>query len=397
MSKARKAKAGTAVKSPKSLNGSKTMPPPQIIKITGVLNVITEPETTFFKDEGGKNHCMTCVVKLNKLKVANAEEASFEKWLPTLPLRVSLYYESGLKVEERDQEILKILGSDFECLAISPQELTCSIRYRIEKVSRRKDGQLFKIFVEADPDQCSPFDVSGITACFSAAVCVRSKRKASKASRALAAALANSLSGNSQSSVSSADGRRNSIGSDDRPTKRARRSSIGRGGNMVPLDSLILQLNKRVSTLSSKVDEMMDILRNQQVYINSLDAAVRGASHMGRVSGHLSRLNSTDSGKYNLTFSPMNHYKTPANVNSPAKRPSSSPNGTGNTNMKTSITTGGTNALRRSISNNSLSGGGIRSQPLALKRLRSGDMQFDFGRPTLPPGSINFATKSETF
>jgi hypothetical protein len=329
------------------------MPPPQTKKMTGKLEVTAEPEDTFFKDEGGKNHCLTVDVKLSDLKVGTTSAKTFKKWCPTLPLKISLYYESGFRVEERDQDILKLLGSDFDCPSLDPETLSGSIRYRIEKVSRRKDGQRFKVFVEVDDEKCVGVDASGIQGCYSIAVCVRSKRKASKAKRDFAAALAGG-----------------------RGAKRQRRSSdstkLGYGSGI--RGDVAMQLATKLAQLGHKMDEMLRILMAQQQHIMNLESVLRRGRDGGNLSSSaaaasLSRLSSADS-RFSLTsFAPF-----------ASQQPSFSSRGT-----PVAAASKANLMMRRTLSNNSLTGGGIRAQPgLALKRLRSGDMQFNFGPPSSP-------------
>lgn len=88
------------------------------------LVVVTEPPSEFYKDEGGKNNHMTVVVQLQ-----NHSQADF-----AVPLRVTLYYESKERVEDRDQNILRLMGHEFEPPLVSAAAPTTSIRFRLEKV-----------------------------------------------------------------------------------------------------------------------------------------------------------------------------------------------------------------------------------------------------------------------
>jgi len=106
----------------------------------------------------------------------------------SLPLKVDLYFESEQRVEDSDQSILNLLKSEYETYSLSPSEPTVTISFRLEKVSRRKDGQRFKLHVAPDLDNMSPDACSAVAASagspaaakqgvFTTAVVVMSKRR----------------------------------------------------------------------------------------------------------------------------------------------------------------------------------------------------------------------------
>ena len=72
------------------LQDQKNMPPPSANshKITGRLEIEQEPEQTFFKDEGGKSHCLVVVVRLVNVKMTSTtdkitKKSTFDKWIKT--------------------------------------------------------------------------------------------------------------------------------------------------------------------------------------------------------------------------------------------------------------------------------------------------------------------------
>lgn len=126
------------------------------------LCIVHQSCTEFYKDEGGKMNHISMIVRLEPLRKDINQP---------IKLEASLYYESETRVEEKDQDILNILVQEGEILEIDPISGTCEMRFRLEKVSRRKDGQRFKVKVEAASR------ISNIQPAFSQPICVYSKRK----------------------------------------------------------------------------------------------------------------------------------------------------------------------------------------------------------------------------
>lgn len=91
-------------------------------------------------------------------------------------------------MEDSDQSILNLLKSEYETYTLSPSEPTVTISFRLEKVSRRKDGQRFKLHVAPDLANMTPeahkavAEAAGSPAAaaqgvFTTAVVVMSKRR----------------------------------------------------------------------------------------------------------------------------------------------------------------------------------------------------------------------------
>lgn len=96
--------------------------------------------------------------------------------MQTVTLKVSLYYESDVRVEDKEQSILVLCKSEYSAYTLTPAKLEETIDFRIEKVSRRKDGQRFKVCVEPDYSQAKPKGVV-LQAVLSDPINVMSKRK----------------------------------------------------------------------------------------------------------------------------------------------------------------------------------------------------------------------------
>lgn len=107
------------------------------------LMLIHQSTTEFWKDMGGmeKNH-ITIQLKL--------EGVPPNVYVP-LSIKSTLYFESGKCVEEREQHILNVMAKNKYILpTIDQNTMTATINFRLEKVSRRKDGQRFKVLFELD-------------------------------------------------------------------------------------------------------------------------------------------------------------------------------------------------------------------------------------------------------
>lgn len=143
-------------------------------KAKSLLQVLVEPSAEFYKDEGGKANHLSCTIGL-------AAPA-----LPCpVPLKIDLYFESEQRVGDADQSILNLLKNKFERYQLTDDEPNVTINFRLEKVSRRKDGQRFKLHVQPDVDSMPAEDAAALKALgkhatggiFSRAIVVMSKRR----------------------------------------------------------------------------------------------------------------------------------------------------------------------------------------------------------------------------
>jgi len=136
------------------------------------LKVIENPINTFYKDEGGKSNHLTAKAVL---VVRGAESTRVN--VGNISINPKLIYEDGREVEDADEI--------FTLLEIEPRYLTSTnepivLKYRVEKVSRRKDGKKFQVRFEVDARKSKvlrDYSLAGIENAVTSAVVVLSKRK----------------------------------------------------------------------------------------------------------------------------------------------------------------------------------------------------------------------------
>lgn len=51
-----------------------------------------------------------------------------------IPLRILLFFESGKRVDDTDQEIFRFVGNDYDSVVIRTQSRKASVQFRLEKV-----------------------------------------------------------------------------------------------------------------------------------------------------------------------------------------------------------------------------------------------------------------------
>lgn len=154
------------------------------MKVQNKLNVriIKDPGNTFYKDEGGKSNHLIASVVLEANDAPFSEEADDRRRgaaIGDVMIKPVLVYESGKEVEDAD-EIFNILSIEPKFITSTNQPVT--LKFRIEKVSRRKDGKKFKVRFEVDSDTSIPaagFSFHGVRPATTTAVVVLSKRKTS--------------------------------------------------------------------------------------------------------------------------------------------------------------------------------------------------------------------------
>ena len=66
-----------------------------------------------------------------------------------IPLKVSLYYESGKKVDDSDQDIFRFVGNDYDSIVIGYETREAVIDFRLEKVSISWVFNAFHCLVQA--------------------------------------------------------------------------------------------------------------------------------------------------------------------------------------------------------------------------------------------------------
>ncbi|CAH0473822.1 unnamed protein product [Peronospora belbahrii] len=140
------------------------------------LVITKQPASEFYKDEGGKANALEVEVTLVEFNELGEPARSCDKEFIDIPLRILLFFESGKRVDDTDQEIFRFVGNDYDSVVIRASTRKASVQFRLEKVSRRKDGQRFKLRIEVDQEQCTA-NVADLTPVFTNAICVLSKRK----------------------------------------------------------------------------------------------------------------------------------------------------------------------------------------------------------------------------
>mmetsp|Transcript_30265 Transcript_30265/g.46191 ORF Transcript_30265/g.46191 Transcript_30265/m.46191 type:complete len:669 (+) Transcript_30265:281-2287(+) len=124
-----------------------------------------EWESVFYKDEGGRDKCMTVVASLY-----DKEDQIFKG--EQIPLQVTLFYANDVKpIKVTKQDTMRTIGAAKQFIDNSSGKAT--VRFRIEDVSKNHQGQDFRLEVAPDPEAKGFKDVAPG---FSPAVSVRSKR-----------------------------------------------------------------------------------------------------------------------------------------------------------------------------------------------------------------------------
>lgn len=71
-----------------------------------------------------------------------------------------------------------MMATDPKSMWVRSDDNECHVRFRIEKVSRRKDGQRFKVLFEVDDSGECPDEFKHMKPVLTEPICVMSKRKA---------------------------------------------------------------------------------------------------------------------------------------------------------------------------------------------------------------------------
>ncbi|OWZ22966.1 hypothetical protein PHMEG_0002240 [Phytophthora megakarya] len=145
-------------------------------KWTRRLVITKQPASEFYKDEGGKANALEVEVTLVEFNELGEPARTPDNEFIDIPLRILLFFESGKRVDDTDQEIFRFVGNDYDSVVIRATTRKALVQFRLEKVSRRKDGQRFKLRIEVDQEQCTA-NVADLTPVFTNAICVLSKRK----------------------------------------------------------------------------------------------------------------------------------------------------------------------------------------------------------------------------
>lgn len=135
------------------------------------LSLDKEPTSLFYKDEGGKSNFLTasCVI--------SSKDSG--KTFPIGNLRLSprLVYESGGEIEDED-DIFNIISVEPKTITATNEKFT--VNFRIEKVSRRKDGKKFRVRFDVNKEVSQVLDyisIETVDKVETRAITVLSKRK----------------------------------------------------------------------------------------------------------------------------------------------------------------------------------------------------------------------------
>jgi len=119
----------------------------------GKISITQQPERVFYKDEGGQKLYYLYVFFVVQAQRTVDLKRAFDRasnGRRKIPVECKLLYEDGTHVEE--PKTLQLLGSSVEGIDVSegipeydPNRGTGSVRYRINKVSMKKDNQGFKV------------------------------------------------------------------------------------------------------------------------------------------------------------------------------------------------------------------------------------------------------------
>nr|CCA18095.1 conserved hypothetical protein [Albugo laibachii Nc14] len=145
-------------------------------KWTRRLVITKQPSSEFYKDEGGKANSLNVEVSLVEFDENGDNVRTPDHEFINVPLRVVLYFESGKRVDQNDQDIFRFVGNEYDSIVIRAESRKVDINFRLEKVSRRKDGQRFKLRIEVDYEQCAA-NMEDLMPVFTTSICVLSKRK----------------------------------------------------------------------------------------------------------------------------------------------------------------------------------------------------------------------------
>jgi hypothetical protein len=209
------------------------------------LEITAQPNSIFYKDEGGKaNHLWGVMRVVRKDNTVASFDAAEFKQLKSL-FNFVLCFESK-KVVEDGAEIFST--RDVVPQPLKPDEWTNGkvsefmFKFRIDKVSRRKDGQHFSVRCELNKHE-SILDGADVNFCYTTPINVLSKRKSRSLNGTTGRPRSNSLNSNSSSRSNS--------------KKRSRK-------DLVKLDAVLRRLDKveaDVATLKRRNTALKEALK----------------------------------------------------------------------------------------------------------------------------------------
>lgn len=236
-----------------------------------------------------------------------------------MELDISLYFENESYVED-DQEILQIVGTyATDSIQFKQGNVTCSFSFRLEKVSRRKDGRKFMVRIEASQDEGYPDTVHG---CYSTPINCLSKRRTFAKKR-----LCDDDSRLNKKNKKKMTNRNSVIAVNNMISSQAAAAVSSPGLLDANLSDFQFRVNTVMSTLSNKIDMLIDTINGQRVEIRDLKFEVQSL----RVNGATSNNNTSRADGFSAF--------------SEAKRGGGRKRGGGNGNRNTLTDTGRLNSL----------------------------------------------------
>mmetsp|Transcript_14177 Transcript_14177/g.26248 ORF Transcript_14177/g.26248 Transcript_14177/m.26248 type:complete len:302 (+) Transcript_14177:416-1321(+) len=218
-----------------------------IPKVSLKMKMVQNPAPNFFKDEGGKKHVLCATFVLESPETSKVAQVGKIGFTPTL------CYENGNEVED-GPEIFEVVSLEPKIVTRTNQKVV--IKFRIEKVSRRKDGQRFKVRIDIDQKQ-TPCDIGPV---FTSPVCVLSKRKFNTGTQ-----------GKKRSNSQSSAKRLKTIASSS-STESMRDSTA-------PVSATALALQKAFSSLESKVAQLTNRVEFLEGELKHRDLEYRRYEH----------------------------------------------------------------------------------------------------------------------
>ena len=203
-------------------------------------------EPVFFKDEGGREKCMSVEVSLVD---KNGEVIRGRR----IPLKFTLLYDNDKSLRVMRQEILKVFGPPRQY--VNPQTGSMTAQFRIEDVSKNHQGMGFK--VEFSPDTSKA--TADIAPAFSPQVSIRSKRN--KRQRP-------SQSGHGRSSSHGSESFQQSLGTASVPTYQSQQP--------LSRDAMGQQLSLRQQPLLSGAADFMALRAAMRGVIRWTEEVVNG-------------------------------------------------------------------------------------------------------------------------
>jgi len=267
-------------------------------KIVMKLAILSQPGTAaegidFYKDEGGKGNWMRVVVSRTAAKETHK--------LKSCKLSTKLFFESGLPVEENDQKILVVRNgsssngapsgsstSARDKFVLGPNQKKCTVEFRIQKVSRRKDNQRFKVRISID-EGCG----ASVAPVFTHPITVLSKRKIPARLRndpeAIARYKANKAkrSSSKQTAGNSSAGSKRARSEDSTPEMRPHtalhstpestttKNASNKRQRLSVNTGVDAALRAKIEQMARTVDNLYAIMVDQRVQISRLQEQVR--------------------------------------------------------------------------------------------------------------------------